>query len=220
MPDLMRGSPKTRSQVKLWGHLVALTLAISVTSVAVARMLITNSQRKAAAASSVTGNGGQRSMSGQIALSMAAKSIFFIVYQLMADHGYYFKERPRANLILNCIEAVAWPAVVAFTVQGILKKCTGTTCILSWIIVPLAVVMSILSALAAFISIGDWQYFKRTGLKPSETLEETSEVKLDSAQVRTYDVSPKVTRPKESRTRSSGSRDHRTRDTRDNRQYR
>lgn len=70
MPDLMRGSPKTRSQVKLWGHLVALTLAISVTSVAVARMLITNSQRKAAAASSVTGNGGQRSMSGQIALSM------------------------------------------------------------------------------------------------------------------------------------------------------
>ncbi len=79
---------------------------------------------------------------------------------------------------------------------------------------------SILSALAAFISIGDWQYFKRTGLKPSETVEETSEVKLESAQVRTYDVSPKVTRPKESRTRSSGSRDHRTRDTRDNRQYR
>ncbi|KAH7391326.1 hypothetical protein BKA64DRAFT_756372 [Cadophora sp. MPI-SDFR-AT-0126] len=230
MPNFMRGSFKTRSQVKLWVHLVALTLAISVTSVAVARMLITNSQRKAAAASSVTGNGGRRSMSGQIALSMAAKSIFFIIYQLMADHKYYFKERPKVNLVLNCIEAVAWPAVVAFTVQGILKKCTGTTCILSWIIVPLAVVMSMVSALAAYLSVGDWQYFKQTGLKPSETLEQTSEHKLESAQVRARDINPEVTRPKKSRTRHSGSghsgsrhsgsRDHRTRSTRETRPYR
>ncbi|PVH76378.1 hypothetical protein DL98DRAFT_574418 [Cadophora sp. DSE1049] len=219
MPDLMRGSFKARSQVKLWAHLVALTLAVSVTSIAVARMLITNSQRRAAATSSVTGNGGQRSMSGQIALSMAAKSIFFITYQLMADHKCYFKERPKVNMILNCIEAVAWPAVVAFTVQGILKKCTGTTCILSWIIVPLAVVMSMVSALAAFISIGDWQYFRKTGVRPSQVEEETSEVKLESAPVRTTDFGPKVTRPKESRTRDSRTRDHRTRDhrTRDTR---
>ncbi|KAK0118073.1 hypothetical protein ONS95_012381 [Cadophora gregata] len=220
MPDLMRGSFKTRSQVKLWAHLVALTLAICVTSIAVARMFITNSQRRAAAANSVTGNGGQRSMSGQIALSMAAKSIFFITYQLMADHKVYFKERPRVNMVLNLIEAVAWPAVVAFTVQGILKKCTGTNCILSWIIVPLAVVMSLVSALAAFISIGDWQYFRKIGLKPSETREETDEVKLESAQVRTIDIDPKVSRPKESRTRDSGNRDHSSRDTRDSRPFR
>lgn len=50
-------------------------------------------------------------------------------------------------MILNCIEAVAWPAVVAFTVQGILKKCTGTTCVLSWIIVPLAVTMRFVALL-------------------------------------------------------------------------
>ncbi|KAH7319240.1 hypothetical protein BKA65DRAFT_569531 [Rhexocercosporidium sp. MPI-PUGE-AT-0058] len=181
MPYLMKGSFKVRSQVKLWGHIVALMLATTVTAIAVARMLITNSQRKAAAASSgVTGNGGQRSISGQIALSMGAKSLLFITYQLIAEHTRYLKERTKVNMVLNCIEAVAWPAAVAFTVQGILKKCTGTTCILSWIIVPLAVVLSVVSALAAFMSIGDWRYFKKLGVKPSE-VEDTREVKLESA---------------------------------------
>ncbi|KAH6711514.1 hypothetical protein BKA61DRAFT_577962 [Leptodontidium sp. MPI-SDFR-AT-0119] len=186
MPYIMKGSFKTRAQVKLWGHIAALILAATVTGIAVARMLITNSQRKAAASTSVTGNGGKRSMSGQIALSMAAKSLLFITYQILAEHTTVFKERPRVNMILNCIEAVAWPAVVAFTVQGILKKCTGTTCVLSWIIVPLAVTMSMVSALAAFISIGDWQYFKKTGVKASE-VEDTREVKLESGRVETRD---------------------------------
>lgn len=64
-------------------------------------------------------------------------------------------------MILNCIEAVAWPAVVAFTVQGILKKCTGTTCILSWIIVPLAVVMRyVFLVLFLLVSSGHLPYPK------------------------------------------------------------
>lgn len=45
---------------------------------------------------------------------------------------------------------------------------------------------SMVSALAAFISIGDWQYFKKTGVKASE-VEDTREVKLESGRVETRD---------------------------------
>jgi len=116
-------------------------------------------------------------------------------------------------MILNCIEAIAWPAVAAFTVQGMLKQCEGTTCLLSWVIIPLAVALryvttlvllhfirrrlflqyhsflrsylintcsiSLISTLAAFLSIGDWWFFKKTGVKPG-TREVTREVKLES----------------------------------------
>ncbi|PVH70416.1 hypothetical protein DL98DRAFT_577881 [Cadophora sp. DSE1049] len=176
--NLMKGSFKTRSQIKLWGHVAALFLATTVTAIAGARMLITNSQMSAAP-TSVIGNGGRRSMSGQIALSMGAKSLIFITYQLLAEHTRLLKERLRVNMILNCIETVAWPAVVAFTVQGIVKRCVGTTCVLSWVLVPLAVVLSLVSTLAAFISIGDWMYFKKTGVKPGER-EDNRVVNLES----------------------------------------
>jgi hypothetical protein len=63
----------------------------------------------------------------------------FITYELVSGHTKFLKERLKVNMILSCIEVVAWPAVVAFTVQGIIKRCVGTTCILSWVLVPLAV---------------------------------------------------------------------------------
>lgn len=65
----------------------------------------------------------------------------FITYELVSGHTKFLKERLKVNMILSCIEVVAWPAVAAFTVQGIIKGCTGTTCILSWVIVPLAVAL-------------------------------------------------------------------------------
>jgi hypothetical protein len=87
--NLMKGSFKIRAQIKLWGHIVALFLATSVTAIAGARMLVTNSQMSAAPAS-VTGNGGRRSMSGQVALSMVcdlhphfpAAAVFFFFFLL------------------------------------------------------------------------------------------------------------------------------------------
>lgn len=83
----------------------------------------------------------------------------FITYQLVSGHTKFLKERLKANMILSCIEVVAWPAVVAFTVQGIIKKCVGTTCILSWVIVPLAVTIRYVLPLQ-FVLLSYARHFK------------------------------------------------------------
>lgn len=76
----MKGSFQTRHKIKLWCHLVALALAAIVTGIAGGRMIVTQQQMKAAAAASgVTGNGGRRSMSGQIALSMVSYISFHLL---------------------------------------------------------------------------------------------------------------------------------------------
>ncbi|CAL3970279.1 unnamed protein product [Diplocarpon coronariae] len=159
----MKGSFATRARVKLWAHAAALTLSVIVTAIAAARMLISNSQRK-----NTPTTGGKRSSSGQVALSMGAKSIFFILYQILNEHTSMFKERPKANMILAIIDGISWPAVVAFTVQGVMKKCDGTTCTLSWIIIPLGVINSIISQVGAAVTFGDYKWFKQTGVLPSQ----------------------------------------------------
>ncbi|KFY04539.1 hypothetical protein V491_09322 [Pseudogymnoascus sp. VKM F-3775] len=183
----MKGSFQTRHKIKLWCHLVALALAAIVTGIAGGRMIVTQQQMKAAAAASgVTGNGGRRSMSGQIALSMGAKSLIFITYELVSGHTKFLKERLKVNMILSCIEVVAWPAVVAFTVQGIIQKCVGTTCILSWVLVPLAVAMSLVSTIGAYIAMGDWLYLKGNGLKPKAAAVEEVGMESISSRGRLY----------------------------------
>ncbi|KFZ24856.1 hypothetical protein V502_00657 [Pseudogymnoascus sp. VKM F-4520 (FW-2644)] len=188
----MKGSFQTRHQIKLWCHLVALALAAIVTGIAGGRMIVTQQQMKAAAAASgVTGNGGRRSLSGQIALSMGAKSLMFITYELVSGHTKFLKERLKVNMILSCIEVVAWPAVVAFTVKGIIKRCVGTTCILSWVLVPLAVAMSLLSTIGAYIAVGDWLYLRKNGVKPKaaafkEELAHAAQWSMALAKLREY----------------------------------
>ena len=59
-------------------------------------------------------------------------------------------------MILNCIETVAWPAVVAFTVQGILKRCVGTTCVLSWVLIPLAVALRYVIGYSSILLLPSW----------------------------------------------------------------
>jgi hypothetical protein len=69
--------------------------------------------------------------------------LIIIIYQLATGHIKKFKRwhSYKANAILNSLEIVFWGAVCFLMIQANIQRCSGTSCILSWIIVVLAVFM-------------------------------------------------------------------------------
>ncbi|EWY83041.1 hypothetical protein FOYG_15117 [Fusarium oxysporum NRRL 32931] len=118
------------NRLKLPLHLVELLLIISVLILSVIRML---KQPKNA----------PRSRSNTMALGMSAKSLIILLYQLLSEHVQAFKKWSslKAYVILNALEIVFWAAVAFMMIQANLKFCEGFTCILSWIVCVLGVVM-------------------------------------------------------------------------------
>ncbi|KAF2179569.1 hypothetical protein K469DRAFT_542703, partial [Zopfia rhizophila CBS 207.26] len=91
-----------------------------------------------------------------------AKSIIIILYQVLTRHVSRFRKwaSPKAYAILNVIEQVAWGAVAFLGIQANMKSCSGTGCVLSWVVVVLAIILSMVSTLTAFITISDYRYFR------------------------------------------------------------
>ncbi|GME65172.1 putative cytochrome p450 [Neofusicoccum parvum] len=107
-----------------------------------------------------------RTRANTMALSMGAKSLIIIAYQLLTCHVEKFKKwaSPKANAILNTLEIVFWAAVTFMVFQANLNSCTGTSCILSWIVVGLAGILHVLAMQTAVVSICDFRYFRKYGV--------------------------------------------------------
>jgi hypothetical protein len=62
---------------------------------------------------------------------------------IITEHSQRFKKwhSYKANVILSCLEVVFWGAVAFLVMQANLKMCTGVSCVLSWIVVGIAVVI-------------------------------------------------------------------------------
>ncbi|KAL3426346.1 hypothetical protein PVAG01_03137 [Phlyctema vagabunda] len=145
-------------------------MIVAVLAVSGARLLTQNSTR------TPSSRGGR---SNTIALSMGAKSLIFVAYQVLTEYVSKFRRwaSAKANFILNCIDIVSWAAVVFMGIQANLKMCSGTGCLLSWIVIALGGCLSLLSVVTSYISWGDYRYFRANKVRPGQTatMEELSE---------------------------------------------
>ncbi|KAJ4397799.1 hypothetical protein N0V93_002036 [Gnomoniopsis smithogilvyi] len=127
------------TRFKLPVHIVELVIIVAVLAISGARL---------------TMPGLPRTRANTIALGFSAKSIAFIAYQLLSEHVARFSrwKSLKAYAILNGLEIVFWGAVVFLLIQANIQVCIGTGCILSWVVVGLAISLSTLSTYAFAIS--------------------------------------------------------------------
>ncbi|QKD62216.2 uncharacterized protein FOBCDRAFT_108550, partial [Fusarium oxysporum Fo47] len=140
------------NRLKLPLHLVELLLIFSVLILSVVRML-------------KLPKNAPRGRSNTMALGMSAKSLIILLYQLLSEHLQAFKKWSslKAYVILNALEIVFWAAVAFMMIQANLKFCEGFTCILTWIVCVLGVVMSIVASYLTVITWLDFRHFRAHG---------------------------------------------------------
>ncbi|GKT42938.1 uncharacterized protein ColSpa_03119 [Colletotrichum spaethianum] len=139
------------SRIKFPIHMLQLALAVAAIGVTVVRMFLPNAPR---------------GRSGTMALGMGAKSLIIILYQVLTEHVSALKRWAslKANLILNALEIVFWAAVAYMSIQSNTQQCVGTTCTLSWVVVVIGILLSIVAGYATVISWLDFRYFKINGV--------------------------------------------------------
>ncbi|ETS86971.1 hypothetical protein PFICI_00799 [Pestalotiopsis fici W106-1] len=146
-------------------HMVQLFLVITVIVLAVARIFI---------------KGGQLRRNDTMALSMGAKSLGFLAYELITEHWHRARRWAslKANTILNCLEILFWAAIAFLAIQTNVNSCLGTSCTINWVIVVLAIITSIVSAYAAAIFYIEFRKSRQPVLT-SEVMMSDSMVPLD-----------------------------------------
>ncbi|KAH6986914.1 hypothetical protein EDB80DRAFT_589804 [Ilyonectria destructans] len=119
-----------RNRYKVAIQAIQLLLVVTVLVVSVVRMVT----RSASA---------PRSRAGTMSLGMSAKSLVILLYEILTEHIRSLKrwQSLKAYTILNALEIVFWGAVVYLTIQANTKYCVGTTCVLGWAIVGLAITL-------------------------------------------------------------------------------
>jgi hypothetical protein len=82
-----------------------------------------------------------------------AKSLLLLAYQLLTENIQRFKRWAslKAYFIINLLEVVFWVAVAALNVQSNLKRCQGTTCALSWVVVVMAGIIQYVFSILLFL---------------------------------------------------------------------
>lgn len=77
----------------------------------------------------------------QPCLLQSAKSINFLLYQLLTDHIQRLRRwrSLKAYTILNGLEIVFWAAVVFLLIQANISVCVGVGCTLSWVVVGISI---------------------------------------------------------------------------------
>ena len=79
-----------------------------------------------------------------------------LAYQLLTEHVQRFKKWAslKAYFIINLLEVVFWVAVAGLSAQSNFKKCQGTTCALSWVVVVIAGIIQYVSPRFFLIVLG------------------------------------------------------------------
>ncbi|KAH6688971.1 hypothetical protein F5X68DRAFT_76128 [Plectosphaerella plurivora] len=98
-------------------------------------------------------------------IAMGAKSILFIVYQILTERSARFQKWAslKANLILNTIEIPFWLVVIILKFSSINTFCSGTSCGISIVIGLMAIIIFIVVLQVAVISWMDWLHYRKHG---------------------------------------------------------
>ncbi|KAJ3461327.1 hypothetical protein MRS44_009880 [Fusarium solani] len=104
--------------------------------------------------------------SDTLGITMAVKSIVFLIYQLLTDKVDRFRKwrSLKAYAILNTMEIVFWFVVVIITFMGISRFCQGASCAFAWFVALNGFLLMATSFWAAVICWKDHKYFKSTGV--------------------------------------------------------
>ncbi|KAH8773824.1 hypothetical protein F5883DRAFT_712611 [Diaporthe sp. PMI_573] len=153
---------------KLPLHIVEFILIVGVCAISTARLFLPG----------VT----TRTRANTIALGFSAKSINFLLYQLLTDHVQRLRRwrSLKAYSILNGLEIVFWAAVVFLLIQANISVCVGVGCTLSWVVVGMSISLSILSAWAfviSFLAFREMRAMQRDGRASDDTHELRPEVR-------------------------------------------
>ncbi|KAL1870757.1 hypothetical protein Daus18300_005077 [Diaporthe australafricana] len=147
---------------KLPVHIVEFILIVGVCAISTARLFLPGVTTKTRA--------------NTIALGFSAKSINFLLYQLLTDHIQRLRRwrSLKAYSILNGLEVVFWAAVVFLLIQANISVCVGVGCTLSWVVVGMSISLSILSAYAfviSYIAFREQRASQRAGRRSDDTHE-------------------------------------------------
>ncbi|KAI1213199.1 uncharacterized protein F4807DRAFT_413249 [Annulohypoxylon truncatum] len=152
---LTRMAPFFNSRYKLPVHIVELLLVFAVIVLSIVRLAMGMPQR-----------------AHIMGVAIGFKSAFFILYQLLTEHTQKFSRwaSKKANFILNCIDCPFWGAMMFLLFQAnITKTCTGTSCVVSWIMAVLSIALFLLSHWVAFESYFEWKYPASTKTTPDNS---------------------------------------------------
>ncbi|KAF4550878.1 Hypothetical protein D9617_15g042300 [Elsinoe fawcettii] len=121
-----------------------------------------------AGAMSMFTRGTPRNRANTFVLSMAAKSLICIQYEMLTAHVRRFKKWAslKAYAILGGLEVFFWGAAIVLLAMGIIQSCYGKGCTLSYVAIAASSVLLCLSLPIAYIVICNYRYFKRTGINP------------------------------------------------------
>ncbi|VUC31226.1 unnamed protein product [Clonostachys rosea] len=122
--------------------------------------------------------GAPRSRANTMSLGMSAKSLVIILYQLLTEHVQALQRWSslKAYAILNALEIVFWLAVVFLLIQANINFCSGLSCTLSWIIVTLGIIMSLLAVYMAIVTYLDWRNSRSRKYPTSYGMDDGTEV--------------------------------------------
>ncbi|KAI0887616.1 uncharacterized protein GGS22DRAFT_186450 [Annulohypoxylon maeteangense] len=106
-------------------------------------------------------------------IAIGVKSSIFILYQLLTEHTQKFSRwaSKKTNLILNCIDCPFWGAMMFLLFQAnITRVCTGTSCVISWVMAALSIALFLLSHWVAFESYFEYKnQGRKTALDTSDS---------------------------------------------------
>lgn len=130
-------------------HFVELLLVVVIMALSAARLFLSGRKNRTRASSMGLGMVRIWCLRHYLCLTIesdpkntiqGAKSLVFLLYQLLSTHVTYFRRWAslKAYFIINALEIVFWSAVVFLVMQANLKLCVGTSCALGWVVVVLA----------------------------------------------------------------------------------
>ncbi|KAI4601671.1 hypothetical protein KJ359_011802 [Pestalotiopsis sp. 9143b] len=146
-------------------HIVQLFLVMTVIILAVVRIFL---------------KGGQLRRNDTMALSMGAKSLVILAYELITEHWSRARRWAslKANTILNCLEILFWAAIAYLAIASNVSSCVSTGCTLNWVIVAFAIITSFVAAYAAAVFYVAFRKSRQEQSEPTTpSYEQTQELK-------------------------------------------
>ncbi|KAG9236040.1 hypothetical protein BJ875DRAFT_482647 [Amylocarpus encephaloides] len=108
------------------------------------------------------------SRNDSMVMGVAAKGLILMAYMIYTEKTYALKRfaSAKANMILAFTEIVFWAAGAILPIMSVSSCSPGTGCMLTYILIGLAIVNCLLSLVVAKVSWSHWRYFQAHGYLP------------------------------------------------------
>ncbi|WRT63895.1 uncharacterized protein IL334_000821 [Kwoniella shivajii] len=136
-------SPQMNKKIVFILHLLQIPLVIALLAIGALRMF------------GVVGGPKTRNTTARWSMSVAAKSLIILQYEILTEHFKWFRRwySIKAFLILNIIEVVFWIAAIVLTAKGMIDTaCSGLNCTLNPVVIAICSVCAVLAVPVAVLT--------------------------------------------------------------------